>query len=229
MRYESWLFATIGSFVSILLIEAIMTTNTAFRDVYHSPIIVASFGASAVLIFGVPEAPLAQPRNAVLGQLLSAIIATAVTRLWIITNPDYVDHLGNKDFYAPAFVNGALCMSLSLLGQLVFGVVHPPGGATALAAATDPVIVAITWDYLPVVLASALIMACWALLMNNLGRRKYPMYWWTPGQTFVREAEKELKDLEEGNHGFEDDESAELETLGEDIAMANTQSERGPR
>jgi hypothetical protein len=27
----------------------------------------------------------------------------------------------------------------------------------------------------------------WALLINNLGRRRYPQYWWAPGKTFVHE------------------------------------------
>src|SRR2546421_5242781 len=63
LRYETYILATVGSFVSILLIEAIMSTSTVFRDVYHSPSIVTFFGVSAVLVFGVIEAPLAKPRN----------------------------------------------------------------------------------------------------------------------------------------------------------------------
>jgi CBS-domain-containing membrane protein len=204
-----------------LLIEAIMTTGTAFRDVYHSPIIVGSFGASAVLVFGVPEAPLAQPRNVILGQLSSAIVGVCITKLWRITNPDYASHLNNSDFYAPSFVNGAICMAVALLVQLALGIVHPPGGATALAAATDVAIVDISWDYLPIVLASALIMVGWAMLINNVGRKRYPVYWWTPGRTFVKEAKRELRQLEEGDsddmqHGVE------FEALGENLAMGRT-------
>jgi len=222
LRYEIWLFATIGAFTSILLIEAIMSTSTAFRDIYHTPLIVGSFGASAVLVFAVTEAPLAQPRNAVLGQVLSAIIGTAITRLWLIWNPDYASHLDNRHFYAPSFVNGALCMAVSLLFQLILGVLHPPGGATALAAATDPAIVALSWRYIPVVLASSLIMLGWALLINNVGRKRYPVYWWAPGQTFVKEAEKELKDLEAGIQEKDLYRGDDGEVLGEDLALART-------
>lgn len=28
-------------------------------------------------------------------------------------------------------------------------------------------------------------MLGWALLLNNLGRRRYPIYWWTPESTLV--------------------------------------------
>jgi CBS-domain-containing membrane protein len=206
----------------MLLIEAIMSTSTAFRDTYHAPLIVTSFGASAVLVFGVTDAPLAQPRNAVLGQVLAAIVGTAITRLWLISNPDYASHLDNRDFYAPSFVNGALCMAVSLLLQLMLGIVHPPGGATALAAATDPAIVAMSWHYVPVVLASSLIMLGWALLINNVGRKRYPVYWWAPGQTFVREAEKELKDLEAGIQEKDLYRGDDGEVLGEDLVLAST-------
>jgi len=61
----------------------------------------------------------------------------------------------------------------------------PRAGATGLNAAVQVEIVALSWFYLPTVLASSLIMLGWALIINNLGRRRYPLYWWAPGQTFV--------------------------------------------
>ena len=189
LRYEIWIYATIGAFVGILVIEACMTTSTIFRDVYHSPIIVGPLGASAILVFALTDAPLAQPRNTILGQVIPAIIGTCITRLWIVTHPDYASHLDNKEFYGPSFVNGALCMSLGLLGQMVFGVLHPPGGATAVVAATDPVIVALSWRYIPVVLVSSVLLVGVGIIFNNLGRRRYPVFWWAPGRTFVREPE----------------------------------------
>jgi hypothetical protein len=215
LRYESHISATVGAFVSILLIEAIMSTSTAFRDVYHSPNIVTSFGASAVLVFGVIEAPLAQPRNVMIGQIVSAILAVSITKLWVLGHPDYVDHLSNTSFYTPGFINGALCMSLALLVQMLLGSVHPPGGATALAAATDPVIVALSWHYIPIVLVSSVVMLGWALVINNLGRRRYPMYWWTPGKRFVEEAEMEVKDLEEKERNGEVSDGRDVEAVGE--------------
>ena len=198
IRHEIWVYATIGAFTAILLLESISTTQTAFRDAYHAPIIIGSFGASAVLVFGVTESPLAQPRNLILGQLIPAILSVAITKIWCLTNPDYASHLENREFYAPVFVNGALCMALSLLAVMVLGIVHPPGGATGLAGATDPAIVAMSWHYVPVVLVGSLLMTGAGMLFNNLGRRRYPTYWWAAGRTFVKEpamAEK-LKDVE---------------------------------
>lgn len=178
-----------------MLIEAIMSTSTIFREVYHSPLIITSFGASAVLLFAAIESPLAQPRNFVLGHLASAIVCTAITRLWML-NPSYLEHMENTEFYGPTFVNGALCVATSVLVQLVIGAVHPPAGATGLNAAVQFEAVILSWRYVPVILASSLIMLGWALVINNLGRRRYPIYWWAPGQTFVSvtnaEREKEI-------------------------------------
>lgn len=49
-------------------------------------------------------------------------------------------------------------------------------------------------------------MLGWALIINNLGRRRYPIYWWAAGKTFVsakpladeKEIERELREVEAG-------------------------------
>lgn len=102
-----------------------MSTSTVFRDVYGAPIIVTSFGASAVLLFAAIESPLAQPRNFILGHFVSALIGTAITRLWAM-NLQYQEFLDNTSFHGNTFVNGALCMATAALGQLAIGAVHPP-------------------------------------------------------------------------------------------------------
>lgn len=51
--------------------------------------------------------------------------------------------------------------------------------------------VSLSWRYLPTVLASSLIMLGWALIINNLGRRRYPLHWWAAGVTFVRSTDDE--------------------------------------
>lgn len=102
-----------------------MCTNTAFRNVYSSPIIITSFGASAVLLFGAIESPLAQPRNFIGGHFVSALVGTAITRLWVL-NPRYQDYLDNTGFHGNTFVNGGLCMATAALAMLISGMVHPP-------------------------------------------------------------------------------------------------------
>ena len=83
------------------------------------------------------------------------MLAISITKLWVVGHPDHVNHLSNIGFYAPGFINGGLCTSRALLGQMALGAAHPPGGTTALAAATDPVIMA---NYTSVVLVSSFVM-----------------------------------------------------------------------
>ena len=64
-------------------------------------------------------------------------------------------------------------------------------GATGLNAAVESAVVKLSWRYLSVVLASSLIMLGWAMVVNNLGRRRYPMHWWAPGTTFIRQPDIE--------------------------------------
>lgn len=125
LKYETWLFAWIGAFGGILLIEAIMSTSTAFRDVYNTPTIITSFGASAVLLFGVVESPVAQPRNFVLGHFLSALVGTCITRLFVL-NRQYQGYLDNTHFHPSTFINGGVSMATSLLVMLMTGTAHPP-------------------------------------------------------------------------------------------------------
>ncbi|KAI9811876.1 MAG: hypothetical protein M1827_005227 [Pycnora praestabilis] len=174
LRYEVWIFAWVGAFIT-------------------------------VLVFGVIESPLAQPRNLVLGHFVSALIGTAISRLFVL-NASYQGYLTNTAFHGTTFVNGGLSMATALLSQLIIGAVHPPAGATGLNTAVEADVVQLSWRYLPTVVASSLIMLGWALIINNLGRRRYPIYWWLPQSMLVSSSvnemgaseEEDLKDLEEG-------------------------------
>ncbi|KAK9829426.1 hypothetical protein WJX72_005783 [[Myrmecia] bisecta] len=68
-----WSF--VGAFLSILAIAGL---NQWLAPSLHLHVLVASFGASAVLVFGVIESKLAQPRNFLGGQIISAVIGCCV-------------------------------------------------------------------------------------------------------------------------------------------------------
>lgn len=57
-------------------------------------------------------------------------------------------------------------------------------------------------------------MLGWALIINNLGRRRYPLHWWAPGPTFVRDPNEEhdepLREVEEGEIEREATEEGDL-------------------
>lgn len=127
-----------------------------------NPFIVASVGASAVLVFAVPTSPFAQPWPLIGGYLVSA--ASGVAAAQLLPGADVVPAL-------------ALAAGLAILGMLVLRCLHPPGGAVALFAVLggEPVR-ALGWQFvLTPVLANAALLLAVALLVNNLlPRRHYP-------------------------------------------------------
>ncbi len=125
-------------------------------------LLVASMAASAVLLFAVPHGALSQPWAVIGGHLLSAFIGVSCQRLF----PGY-------------FWTGALAVGLAVATMHYLRCIHPPGGATALAAVIGgPDTHALGYLYLltPILLNVAAIMAM-AILFNSLfSWRRYPAH-----------------------------------------------------
>lgn len=122
------------------------------------PMMIGSFGASAVLLYAALEAPLSQPRNLIGGHVISALISVTIYQLW-----------GRNELTI------ALAVSVSIAVMLWTRTLHPPGGATALIAVDTGQ--GYTFVLFPV-LSGALIMLLVALAVNNLSKdRSYPRYW----------------------------------------------------
>ncbi|MDR3213987.1 MAG: HPP family protein [Azoarcus sp.] len=128
--------------------------------------LIGSFGASAVLLYGVPGAELSQPRNLIGGHAVSALVGVAC-------------HLLCPQDIALA---SALAVSLAIVMMQVTQTLHPPGGATALIAVIGgDSVYRLGFGYvLSPVLSGAFIMLFVALLINNLSSNKarhYPRHW----------------------------------------------------
>jgi CBS-domain-containing membrane protein len=156
--FWSWL----GSFLGIAAVAAIHYRYFAGTDLV---LIIGSFGASAVLIYGAIKSPLAQPRNLLGGHILSALIGVTMVK---ICGP-YL------------WLAAALAVSLSIAVMHATKTLHPPGGATALIAViSGPQIHQMGYFYvlMPVATGAALMLLV-ALLINNLApHRRYPEFWW---------------------------------------------------
>ena len=121
-------------------------------------LLMAPFGASCFLAFAVPESPLAQPRNIVLGHLISTAIGLIVLAL-----------LGG------GWPSMALAVGLAVIMMQVTRTGHPPAGADPLVVfALQP-----AWSFLIFpVLTGAVLIAMVALIFNNLRSDvRYPEYW----------------------------------------------------
>lgn len=151
----------IGAFLGILAVAVIhynMLDETALV------MIIGSFGASAVLIYGSIKSPLAQPRNLVGGHLISAVIGVACYQ-----------------FFAPSlWLAASLAVATAIAAMHATKTLHPPGGATALIAVIGGAKIH-DLGYLYAVMPvgnGALIMLLIALTVNNIPRtRSYPEFW----------------------------------------------------
>lgn len=124
LKYEVWGLGLLASFVGIMLVELVMATAFADQDMI---LIVASFGASAVLIYGTIESPLAQPRHLLGGHVISAILGVAITRLFRhASHYELHDTTHTGDLRHVVWLNGALSMSVALTVMQITGTVHPP-------------------------------------------------------------------------------------------------------
>lgn len=125
------------------------------------PLLVASMGASAVILFAIPNSPLAQPWPFAGGQLLSACTGVACLHLF----PDTV-------------MAAASAVGLSVLLMLLMRCLHPPGAATALAPVLggEP-LARLGFDFVLVPVGiNVLFMLAAAITINRgLLRRNYPL------------------------------------------------------
>jgi CBS-domain-containing membrane protein len=122
------------------------------------PLLIGSFGASAVLLFGAAESPLAQPRNLVGGHLVSAVVAVTVVEL-IGTGPLAI----------------SLAVGFSIILMYATRTIHPPGGSTAFIGVQGH---AGPYFIIDPVLSGALILLLVALFTNNIvHHRQYPKHW----------------------------------------------------
>jgi CBS domain-containing membrane protein len=154
---EHW-WTFLGAFSGISLIGWL---NNNFLNLQDNLFLIGSFGASSVLLYGVINSPLAQPRNVIGGHVLSAIVGVSIntflpTQMWF---------------------NAGLAVSVSIVVMQITKTLHPPGGATALLAIIgSKQIKELGYLYvLSPIMTGVLILLLVALVINNATPdRSYP-------------------------------------------------------
>lgn len=153
------LLSGLGAFLGIYLVNL---SSHVFLSGNDAMFLVASMGASAVLLFAVPHSPLAQPWSLVGGHIVSALVGVSCA-LSI-----------DDDFIAAA---AAVSLAITLMHYL--RCIHPPGGATALTAVTGGASVhELGYQYvLTPILINTLIILAVAIAFNAMFPwRRYPAH-----------------------------------------------------
>jgi len=124
----------------------------------HAHLMLGSFGASCVLLFGYPDSPFSQPRNVIAGHFITSLVG-----LVFLTQ------------FGAQWWSVALAVGTAIALMQLTNTVHPPAGS-------NPVIVMLTmpsWDFLLTpTLYGALLLVLVAVVFNKMQKgRTYPKYW----------------------------------------------------
>lgn len=145
------LFSYLGSFLGIGAL-AYLSINSNY------PLIAAPFGAAAVLVFAVPNSPLAQPRNLIFGNLLGGVVSLIM-----------VQNFGSEPWVM------ALSVATAIKLMQLTKTLHPPGGAVALVGVMSEA----QWKFVftPVLAGSIVLLFCTLAFNNLMPDRSYPRHW----------------------------------------------------
>jgi hypothetical protein len=141
----------LGSFLGIAAL-AYISASTSY------PLIAAPFGAAAVLVFAVPNSPLAQPRNLIVGNLIGGLSSLVMLNLF-----------GSGPWVM------ALAVATAIQVMQLTKTLHPPGGAVALVGVMSHA----KWEFLftPVLTGSIVLLLCTVMFNNLMPGRSYPEHW----------------------------------------------------
>ncbi len=156
---EKWVSGA-GGLTGIL---GVILVSQAYLGLSGSASLVASMGASAVLLFAVPHGPLPQPWAVFGDHLVSAVIGVACAGL-----------------HSQPLIASALAVALAISAMYYLRCIHPPGGATALSAvAGGDAVHALGFHYvLTPVLLNVVVILLVAIVFNfPFPWRRYPAAW----------------------------------------------------
>lgn len=151
--------ATAGAMIAV-------SALTFVADVTQALMVLGSFGASTLLLFALPDAPLAQPRAVVGGHLLASLIALGCLALF------------GQTWWAVGMATG-----LAVGGMMWTRTVHPPAGSNAIIVfLAKP-----SWSLLLFsTLAGTVLLIVLAWAYHRTTRRhRYPRYWRVEPKTGV--------------------------------------------
>tara|TARA_B100000963_G_C22379965_1_gene559683 strand:- start:176 stop:637 length:462 start_codon:yes stop_codon:yes gene_type:complete len=149
-RFIIALIAFVLSTFTIGLISFI-SLNTNYN------LLIGSFGATMVLIFGFPESPFSQPKNIFFGHLITSLIGILIY----------------KYLFLEAHFLISLAVGLGIFSMILFNVTHPPAGGNAI------IIILLentSYNFLlfPVSVGAILIIFFGVLFNRFLLKKRYP-------------------------------------------------------
>ena len=150
--------AGIGAVIALCVTGLFILSPTV--DLTLGLYLVAPFGATSVLIFALPNSPLAQPWSAIVGNTVAALVGVSVCLM--LTDP---------------LARIAAAVGVTIVAMILCRAVHPPAGAVAMTAAMSPEAISKLgfWFALAPIAAGTVTLVLFAMLYARLTGRHYPM------------------------------------------------------
>jgi len=157
LNLKAKILSLLACFCAIFFIALVTQT---FVGSTSAPIVVASMGASAVILFFIPNSPLAQPWPFAGGQLCSAFVGVSCA-------------LNIEDTASAS----ATAVGGSILVMLILRCLHPPGAATALApvmAGESMTALGYSFVWIPVGINVGIMLILAVIINRWVMKREYP-------------------------------------------------------
>lgn len=151
IAYSKYIAAFYAGIGAMLCITMLMFLNNHSNE----PWLIASFGATMVILFSLPASPLARPKNIIIGHTLTTIVGLTVLTL-----------IGTNEWSL------GFAVGLSVLLMMLTNTTHPPAGA-------NPLIVMLAdkqWDFIfmPIISGTILIVSIGYLYHRFISKNPYP-------------------------------------------------------
>lgn len=144
--YPKMAIYAVGAFMAVAVLSFL---NLDLQQ----PLLIASFGATTIILFAMPGSRAARPRNAFFGQVISASVAVLLYHLLGCT-----------------WISLAIGVSLALVVMVVTDTLHPPGGATVIACLTSQ---SPTWTFVLMPVAVGVLFLVMVAALTGLAYRGY--------------------------------------------------------
>ncbi|PKF50603.1 HPP family protein [Enterovibrio nigricans] len=149
---QPWMIALVAAIGASLCIGMLAFIDQTTKGDYA---LIAPFGATMVLVFGLPQSPLAQPPNVVFGHLTTAIVGICFANI-----------------FPPEYWALGIAVGTGIFFMIILKVTHPPAGG-------NPILIMLgghtsfTFALYPVLLGSCLIVIIALVYHGFISRAEY--------------------------------------------------------
>ena len=127
-------------------------------EINDSIFLIGSFGATMVLLFGVPESPFSQPKNIFFGHFLTALVG--IVLVMVLKIPTY--------YLIP------LSVGIGIFLMLITNTTHPPAGGNPIIIIEKGDVATFSFLLDPIIYSCSLIIIFGIILNRLILKSKYP-------------------------------------------------------